>query len=362
MVEVRQGSLGRQVALTVVVFAAVLVLLVGLGSLANRSTPGPSGSAGASLAAAVGSASPGASGAASGSPGASGSPTASASGVPGASGSPAASSSPGQPADVVLVGAGDIANCDLPGDEATARLIEGIPGTVFTAGDDAYPSGTLQQFQDCYGPTWGRFLDRTLLPSPGNHDWETAKLEGYYGYFGARAHPDGTSWYSTDLGAWHVVVLDSECGAIGGCGADSPEGRWLSADLAASSARCTLAIWHKPRWSSGTHGNDRGVAPFWEQLYSAGADLIVNGHDHDYERFAPQDPSGKEDRTRGIREFVVGTGGAELRDFGRIASNSELRIGGYAGVFKLTLKTDSYDWAFVPATGEVTDAGTAHCH
>jgi len=263
---------------------------------------------------------------------------------------------------VVLVGAGDIGQCDLHDDEATAELVDGIDGFVFTAGDNAYPSGSPQQFDECYAPSWGRFLDRTILPSPGNHDWEDQGLAGYRGYFGSRAEPDGTSWYSMDLGSWHVVVLDSECQRVGGCNAGSPQGRWLHDDLAASRAACTLAIWHKPRWSSGEHGDVADVGPFWEQLYAADADVVINGHDHDYERFAPQDPSGHEDRSRGIREFVVGTGGAELRDMATPAANSELTIARTAGVIKLTLKADSYEWTFMPTTGGVTDGGAQGCH
>ena len=233
---------------------------------------------------------------------------------------------------------------------------------MFTAGDDAYPNGSAAQFDDCYDPSWGRFRDRTY-PVPGNHEWETEDLAGYLGYFGERAAPDGTSWYSVDLGAWHVVVLDSECGKVGGCDATSPQGRWLAADLASADTRCTLAIWHKPRWSSGEHGSDDDVAPFWDALYAAGADLVVNGHDHDYERFAPQDPDASEDRERGIREFVVGTGGAELRAFRpRPAANSELRVSGFNGVLQLTLHPESYEWRFIPTAGDISDSGSSRCH
>ena len=200
--------------------------------------------------------------------------------------------------DAVLVGAGDIATCGGDADSATAALIEGIPGAVFTAGDNAYENGSVKDFRDCYDPTWGAFKDRTR-PSAGNHDWQTKDLGGYLGYFGEAAAPNGTSWYSYDLGAWHVIVLDSDCSNVDGCGADSPQGRWLAADLKASTSLCTLAIWHHPRFSSGFHGNDGSVEPFWRALYAAGADLIVNGHDHDYERFAPQDPTGHEDRGAG---------------------------------------------------------------
>jgi hypothetical protein len=259
------------------------------------------------------------------------------------------------------VGAGDIADCGLADDGATADLVAGIAGTVFTAGDNAYPDGTIKQFMDCYAPTWGRQLARTR-PAAGNHDWATGDLAGYLGYFGAAAGPGGVSWYSYDLGTWHVVVLDSDCPSDTGCSADSAQGRWLAADLAASTARCTLAIWHHPRWSSGEHGNDGAVAPFWRALYDAGADVVVNGHDHDYERFAPQDPNGREDQARGLREFVVGTGGAALRGFPSIAANSVLRASDTHGVIRFVLHPSGYEWTFISTTGESSDTGQGACH
>jgi hypothetical protein len=294
---------------------------------------------------------PGSGGAAASGAGASGAPS-----VPGPS-VPAPSAS----GDPVLVGAGDIADCDLDDDSATAALVEAIPGTVFTAGDNAYPDGTAEQFKVCYGPTWGRFLDRTR-PAPGNHDQNTQDLAGYLGYFGAAAAPDGKTWYSYDLGTWHVIVLDSSCDAVGGCGPGSEQGRWLATDLATSTARCTVAIWHHPRFSSGEHGDDPSMAPLWRVLYTAGADLIINGHDHDYERFAAQDPDGRADGSRGIREFVVGTGGAALRPFSTIAANSELRAAVTHGVLRLVLHPTSYDWTFVPTIGEFGDSGSGPCH
>ena len=196
----------------------------------------------------------------------------------------------------------------------------------------------------------------------GNHDWGTKGLAGYLGYVGTAAGPDGTSWYSYDLGTWHVIVLDADCSAVGGCEPGSAQGRWLAADLAASTAHCTLAIWHQPRFSSGVHGNDAEVAPFWKALYDAGADLVINGHDHDYERFAPQDPAGHEDRVRGIREFVVGTGGAALRPFVSVAANSELRDPVTHGVLRLTLRAASYDWKFLSTSIGFSDSGIGPCH
>jgi hypothetical protein len=357
------GAPSRDLARTVVVgaiaFAATLILLFGFATLILQSrdrgvaiasaSPAPASSA----AAGTGSSTPSLSASPSVGPSAAAS-------VPG--GSASSSPLPSASADPVLVGAGDIAACGLDDDSATAKLVAGIPeAAVFTAGDNAYETGSADDFRNCYDPTWGPFKDRTR-PAPGNHDWQTTDLAGYLGYFGAAADPQGTSWYSYDLGTWHVVVLDSDCGSVGGCGAGSAQGRWLSADLAASTARCTLAIWHHPRFSSGFHGNDTDVAPFWKALYDAGADVVVNGHDHDYERFAPQDPNGREDRVRGIREFVVGTGGAALRPFPTTRANSELRVATTHGIIELVLHKSSYQWTFLPTTGELGDSGTAPCH
>jgi hypothetical protein len=342
------GSRARSVALGVVIFGATLILLFGALNLVRRTEPG----------AAVASATPVAQRSAA--PRATPAATASGSSAAGSS-SPGPSSSTAPTTDAVLVGAGDIATCGGDADRATAALVEGIPGAVFTAGDNAYENGSAKDFSDCYDPTWGAFKDRTR-PSAGNHDWLTKDLGGYLGYFGKAAAPDGASWYSYDLGAWHVIVLDSDCSNVDGCGVDSAQGRWLAADLKASTSLCTLAIWHHPRFSSGFHGNDRSVEPFWTALYAAGADLIVNGHDHDYERFAPQDPAGHQDRQRGIREFVVGTGGAELRPFVIGRANSELRASGSFGVIRLDLHQGSYDWRFIPTAGGFTDSGTTPCH
>ena len=336
-------DLARNIAVGAVAFAATLILLFGFATLILQSRD---------RGVAVASSSP-----ASTAPSIGASPGASSIGR-----SSVAPPSAGPAADPVLVGAGDIADCTLDDDTATAMLIEGIPGAaVFTAGDNSYENGSADDYRNCYAPTWGAFKDRTR-PAPGNHDWQTKDLAGYLGYFGTEAAPLGTSWYSYDLGTWHIVVLDSDCGFVGGCGAGSAQGRWLSADLAASTAQCTLAIWHHPRFSSGEHGNDTDVAPFWQTLYDAGADVIINGHDHDYERFAPQDPNSHEDRARGIREFVVGTGGAALRTFPTTRANSELRVAATHGIIRLVLHKGSYQWTFLPTSGDVGDTGTAPCH
>jgi hypothetical protein len=265
-------------------------------------------------------------------------------------------------AAAVLVGAGDIAGCSsLEGAEATAKLLDAIAGTVFTAGDNAYPSGTATQFSECYGPTWGRHKGRTR-PALGNHDYGTGDATAYFAYFGAAAGTPGTGYYSYDLGAWHVVVLDSNCARVG-CEAGSPQERWLRADLSAHGNRCSLAIWHHPRFSSGGHGDSVATQPLWQALYDAGAEIVISGHDHDYERFAPQDAEGSLDAARGIREFVVGTGGRSTRPFTTPKANSEVRDTGTFGVLKLTLRPGAYEWRFVPVEGRTfTDSGAGSCH
>lgn len=250
-----------------------------------------------------------------------------------------------------LVGAGDIASCDSPGAAKTADLLAPFASSgqvIFTAGDNAYDRGTAAQLAQCFGPTWGRFKDR-IRPAIGNHDALTDSGAPYYDYFGAAAGPRGKGWYSYDLGRWHVVVLDANCGLVA-CGKGSEQLTWLHADLAAHASRCTVAIWHQPLFSSGPHGGDPAVRPFWDELYAAGAKIVVNGHDHDYERFAPQAPDGtpKDD---GIREFVVGTGGASLYALRSRAANSLVWQGDTYGVLQLALTSKGYGWSFVPVAG-----------
>ena len=261
-----------------------------------------------------------------------------------------------------LVGAGDIANCGSIHDEETARLVRGIPGTVFTAGDNAYPRGSAAEFKKCYGASWGRFRARTR-PASGNHDAATDDGAPYFAYFGAAAGSALDGWYSYEAGTWHVVVLNSNCLIVGGCAEGSRQLAWLTADLAAHPAACTLAIWHHPRFTSGAHGNDPMTGAFWRVLYDAGADIIVNGHDHDYERFAPQTPAGVADPDRGIREFVVGTGGESLRLFKPAVANSEVRNSSTYGVLRLDLAPGRYAWHFIAVTGRsFSDNGRAACH
>jgi hypothetical protein len=266
--------------------------------------------------------------------------------------------------DPVLVGGGDIADCaDISGAEATAKLLDAIPGTVFTAGDNAYEQGTAEQFAKCYDPTWGRHKARTR-PSVGNHEFHSGGATPYFNYFGAAAGDPKKGYYSYELGAWHIIVLNSECQEVGGCQPGSVEEAWLSADLREHPSVCTLAYWHKPLFSSGAkHGNDPEIRPFWNDLYAARVSVVINGHDHDYERFAPQDPDGKADASGGIREFVVGTGGKNHRPFGVPKTNSEVRNADTFGVLKLVLRPHGYDWQFIPEPGKsFTDSGADQCH
>lgn len=260
--------------------------------------------------------------------------------------------------DPVLVGSGDIAHCRSNGDEITADMLDNILGTVFTTGDNAYPDGTLEEFTNCYDPTWGRHKDRTY-PSPGNHDYHTSDGAGYFQYFGSRAGEPGKGYYSYDLGAWHVIVINSNIPVEAG----SPQEQWLKEELAAHPTACTLAYWHHPRFSSGTvHGSDESMQPLWEALYEYGADVVLVGHEHNYERFAPQDPQGNADPTRGIREFVIGSGGRSHYTFGTPIANSEVRNSDTSGLLKLTLHPESYSWEFIPEPGKTfTDSGNAPC-
>lgn len=264
------------------------------------------------------------------------------------------------PSDTVaiLVGAGDIASCGGQGDEATARLIDSIPGTVFTAGDNAYRDGSRRDFSRCYAPSWGRHKDRTR-PAPGNHDYRTSDAAPYFAFFGENAGPAGRGYYSYNIGLWHVVSLNSEIAMKPG----SPQHRWLLDDLTATTRPCVLAYWHRPRFSSSSkHGSQEQTGPLFQALYDAGAEIVIGGHDHTYERFAPQAPDGTADVARGVRQFVVGTGGADEYGFGPPLPNSEVRYNATPGVIKFTLLPDRYEWEFITVSGDFRDAGTANCH
>jgi len=257
----------------------------------------------------------------------------------------------------IFAGAGDIAMCDATGDEGTAALLDGIGGTVFALGDNAYPSGRTEDYRECYNPSWGRHLGRTR-PVPGNHDYESPGAGPYFQHFGTNAGPPGLGYYSFDLGAWHIIALNSEAPAQ----INSAQGLWLQNDLATyANFRCTLAMWHRPLFTSGANGDNADMRDLWRLLYAAGVDVVLNGHDHDYERFALQDPDGRPDPARGIREFVVGTGGGALRQFTGLHANSEARVALSYGVLKLFLQNDSYGWEFVPVSGG-SDTGMGTCH
>jgi hypothetical protein len=262
-----------------------------------------------------------------------------------------------------IIVAGDIASCSWDGDAATARLVRRIPGTVMTAGDNAYQSGSLTEFRECYGPTWGRFRNRTR-PVLGNHDVATRGAAGYFRYFGKRAGRPGRGWYGFNAGSWRIYALNTNCRMIGGCKEGSAELRWLRADLEAHPRRCVLAVWHHPRYSSGMHGNVNASRALLSALYRAGAEIVVNGHDHLYERFAAARPNGEADPVHGIRQFIVGTGGAPLYRATRpFAPNSRRRNSATHGVLRLTLHVNRYEWEFVPVRGGgFRDRGSGACH
>jgi len=262
----------------------------------------------------------------------------------------------------VVVVAGDIAD-DGSGDTGTARVVQSIdPDVVLTAGDNAYPDGALSDYRSWYDPTWGAFKVKTR-PSPGNHDYHTSGAPGYFDYFngvGAQTGPAGDrgkGYYSFDLGSWHLIALNNYVPMSAG----SAQETWLKADLAAHPG-CTLAYWHEPRFTSGAeHADNTSTGPLWNDLYAAGADVVLNGHNHQYERFARQDPQGNADPAKGIREFVAGTGGTALYSFGTIQPNSEVRDDTSHGVLKLTLHASSYEWRFVPSDGALADSGSTAC-
>lgn len=258
--------------------------------------------------------------------------------------------------DVVFVGAGDIANCALLGGaHATATLLDHIEGTVFTLGDHAYQKGTAAEFKQCYEPTWGRHKARTR-PTPGNHDYLTDRGRPYFDYFGEAAGSPALGYYSFDLGAWHIIALNSSQHT-----GMAAQARWLRQDLASHPVDCVLAYWHEPVFSSGPHKPEEPMRELWSILYKAGADIVMNGHDHLYERFAPQDDRGRPD-AGGIRQFIVGTGGGGVYAFGQIAANSEVRDNKTYGVLKLTLSPGRYAWEFVPMAGApFRDSGTGTC-
>jgi calcineurin-like phosphoesterase family protein len=265
---------------------------------------------------------------------------------------------------VVLVGAGDIAACNTDRDAATADLVESVDGIVFTLGDNVYDRGSAAEFAECFGPTWGRpsIMARTH-PVTGNHDYGTAGAAGYFDYFGAAAGARGEGWYAYDAATWRIYVLNSNCAAVGGCGKDSAQLAWLRADLAANPRDCVAAMWHHPRFSSGEHGNDDRMQAAWKVLGDAAAELVLAGHDHDYERFAPQDEQGRPDDEHGMVELVVGTGGRSAYPFQSVRDNSLVRATDVFGVLRLELGATGYEFRFVAIPGEdFIDSGSGRCH
>jgi acid phosphatase type 7 len=257
-----------------------------------------------------------------------------------------------------LLAAGDIAWCGRATDDRTARLVAQSDAVVLALGDLAYRHGTHAEFRDCYGRSWGRFKDRTR-PVPGNHEYEQPGAAPYFEYFGSRAGRAGVGYYSFELDGWHVVALNSHVDARAG----STQLKWLRDDLDAHPARCTLAYWHEPLFSSGMHGGSPVMREAWRVLQEHGADVVLSGHDHIYERFAPQNADGARDPARGIREFVVGTGGAPLYVLERRAPHSEARNDRAYGVLALELEADGYRWEFLRSEGRpFEDEGSGRCH
>jgi hypothetical protein len=266
--------------------------------------------------------------------------------------------------DPTVIAAGDIGDCSMKGVNQTAALLATLDGTILALGDNAYDSGSTQEYAACYDPTWGRFKARTR-PVPGNHEYITPGAAPYFAYFGPSVGEPGKGWYSYDLGAWHLIALNSNCQNDQpiACGAGSEEANWLKDDLRRNQARCTVAYMHHPRYSSGQQGNTDWIKPLWQVLYDGRVDVVLNGHDHLYERFAPQDNAATADPRRGIRQFTVGTGGGVLYTFDQIRPNSEVHQNDTWGVLKLTLHPSGYDWQFVPVAGKTfTDSGSGACH
>ena len=288
----------------------------------------------------------------------------------------------------VVAAAGDIA-CDttsefynggagVPGhcrQRATSDLLVGGGfSAVLALGDTQYHVGALADFEAVFDKTWGR-VKPLIRPAVGNHEYSTSNARGYFDYFNGEGKHTGPAgdrdegYYSYDIGSWHLIALNSQCdqvahgGALNGCAPGSPQHRWLQSDLAAHRTSCTLAYWHSPRFNSGFRGNSPASQPFWDVLHAAGADVVLSGDAHSYERFAPQDPSGAFDPVRGIRAFVVGTGGVFFTGWSKVKPNSEVRQNDTFGVLALTLHPTSYEFQFVPeAGGTFTDSGSGACH
>jgi hypothetical protein len=271
---------------------------------------------------------------------------------------------PGGGETVLFTGAGDIGVCERLSDDSTAALLDGIGGVIWTTGDNAYPSGSVRDFEECYDPSWGRHRHRTR-PVPGNHEYWTPGARPYFAYFGDAAGEAGKGWYSYRYGGWLVVALNSNLPM----GRYSEQIQWLRKLLTENPSRCTVAYMHHPLVSSGAHGDHDGpddrinLRPVWTALYRAGVELVLAGHDHHYERFTPMTPRGRPDPDRGIRQFIVGTGGGVLREpRGTLHPLSEVVLAGHHGVLRLTLGPAGYVWEFVDVAGGIRDQGEGRCH
>jgi Calcineurin-like phosphoesterase len=270
------------------------------------------------------------------------------------------------PVRPLLAVAGDISRCTNDNDEATASLLDDLfvdrSGVVGVLGDSAYPNGTTAEFAQCYDPTWGRHRVRTRA-AVGNHEYNTSNAKAYWDYFGAKAGRRHDGWYAFDLGSWRIIVINSNCSEIGGCSATSPEGRWLAGELADHPTECAAVMMHHPRFSSGAeHGDDPTMGPLWDQFYAGGVDLVLSGHDHNYERLARLDPDGHVDSEAGIRSLIVGTGGTPLRPTDGPRPHSKSLIDDRYGVLALHLGEHGYDYEFVTTVGgAVADSGHGSC-
>jgi hypothetical protein len=256
----------------------------------------------------------------------------------------------------VLLAAGDIGLCGSRGAAQTGEMLDGMQGTILAVGDLAYPHGAVEDYVSCFDPVWGRHKSRTK-PAPGNHEYESPGAQPYFDYFGAAAGPSGLGYYSFKAGDWLVLSLNSNV-PVGGTTAQA---QWIRSELAASTARCALAYFHHPLYSSGPNGDNARLAGLWQLLYDNGVDVIVSAHEHLYERYGPMTPDGQRNDTKGIRQFIVGTGGAGLYSIQRLHPLSEMQIISH-GLLKLTLSAQGYQWEFLQVDGARGDFGQDVCH
>ena len=278
----------------------------------------------------------------------------------------------------VLIGTGDIARCDGNGDELTARIVDSVlradsaakvHDEVFTLGDNAYPDGSARDYRECFGRSWGdstRLIMRNIRPTPGNHEHLSNMAAPYYEYFGKAAGSPRKGYYGYDIGEWRAIALNSEIVVNSAFTNDERKEQedWLKKEIADNPKKCVLAYWHHPRFSSGWHGTELRLMPIWQILYEGGVDLILNGHEHNYERYLPQDPMGVVDSAKGMTQIIVGTGGGDLRGFGSSTpgKNSAYQIQGHFGVLKITLGAEEWQSVFIDTNGRTWDAVGGRCH